>query len=385
MAPLSRRKFLRIIGGGIIVAAGASTAGFLTTRTPHRAREPWQRAGSYDDIRRYALSYAILAPNPHNRQPWLVDLDTPGVVMLYADTHRKLKETDPYDRQITIGLGCFLELAIQAAANRGHTVDLELFPKGENTDALDQRPVARLLFHKDKSIQPDPLFAQVLHRRSYKDPFDPARSVDDRALRLLEDAVGNRVGVGTSNRKADIAALRELTWHAFQREYQTPGKLQESIDLMRLGKSEIETSPDGIDMGGPFLETLILFGVLNRENLANPTSQAFQQGLDMMREVFATGQAYVWLTTPGNDRVAQIDTGRAWVRLNLAATGIGLDVHPISQALQEYAEMKEFYQQIHKRLAAPGDTVQMLGRLGYAEDEAPPSPRWPLETRIQRG
>ena len=100
-----RRKVLGIIGGGSIVAATAGAGVFLSTRTPTRALAPWQQAGQYQEPRRRALSYAILAPNPHNRQPWQVDLSQDDRIILFADTDRLLPHTDPYNRQITIGLG----------------------------------------------------------------------------------------------------------------------------------------------------------------------------------------------------------------------------------------------------------------------------------------
>jgi hypothetical protein len=105
---LSRRHVLSILGGGVILAAGGAGS-FLATRTPTAALAPWSTAGQgYDDPRLDALSWAILAPNPHNRQPWLVRLDGQNDVTLFADSTQRLPETDPFDRQITIGLGCFL-------------------------------------------------------------------------------------------------------------------------------------------------------------------------------------------------------------------------------------------------------------------------------------
>ena len=62
-------------------------------------------AGEYADPRMRALSYGILAPNPHNRQPWLVDLTTPDRVVVWRDKAKNLPETDPFDRQLTIGMG----------------------------------------------------------------------------------------------------------------------------------------------------------------------------------------------------------------------------------------------------------------------------------------
>jgi len=66
---LSRRKAIALIGGGTILAAGAAGTGFLTTRTPTKALAPWTAAGKYSDPRKRALSFALLAPNPHNLHP----------------------------------------------------------------------------------------------------------------------------------------------------------------------------------------------------------------------------------------------------------------------------------------------------------------------------
>lgn len=374
---ISRRKTLALIGGGTLLAAGAAGAGFWSTRTPDRALAPWEAAGSYAEPRRRALSHAILAPNPHNLQPWLVDLRTPEEVILHADPERRLPETDPFGRQITIGLGCFLEQMVIAASVDGQAVDLELFPEG----AAPGRPVAVARFGEGAAA--DPLAAHIHARRSMKEPMDLARPLPRTAIDALAAEARFVPAAGTDAQDA-VAALRDLTWRAWMIEASTPAKHHESVDLMRIGKAEIEARPDGIDLGGPFLETLALAGMMTREAQRDPSSQAFRTGVEIYREMLAATPAYLWLTTAGNAPEDHIAAGRAWLRVNLAATGLGLGLHPVSQALQEYPEMAGPYAEAQAMLGQPGETVQMLGRLGFGPT-VPRTPRWPLEARMLHG
>ncbi len=366
---LTRRKTLAILGGGLILAAGGGLGSYAATRDPGRARAPWQQAGDYDDPRKQALSYAILAPNPHNLQPWMVDLGSDDTVVLHRDPGRGLPHTDPFDRQITIGLGCFLEQLAIAATLTGHRIETELFPDGESG------PVAASRFLPGAS--PDPLARQILDRRSCKEAFAdrPVEAERLESLRQYATIVDN---------PELVRGLRDLTWEAFQVEMQTPRTAHESAELMRIGKAEIEASPDGIDVGGSMLETLMLLGALSRDAITDPDSEATKTFLDGYRNMLMSTPAYTAIVTPENDRRSQIEAGAAWLRLNLKTTELGLALHPVSQALQEYPEMAVHYRRVHQMLAGSGETVQMLGRLGYGP-AVKPAPRWPLEAKIIDG
>ena len=377
--PTSRRTFIALIGGGIILAASARLAA-IAARQPRTAQLPWDMAGLDPEPRRRALSFALLSPNPHNRQPWLVDLSEADTVTLYADPDRLLPHTDPMNRQITIGLGCFLETLRIAASHGGYRVDITPFPEGENPDWLDARPIARAVFIADASVTPDPLFAHIPTRRTTKDPFDTTRPVPETALAALTAAVRS-TRFGGSVAATDIAELRVLTHDALTVEIETPHTYKESVDLFRIGRAEVDANPDGIDFTGPLFETLAATGLMTRESVLDPTSQAYKAGLDAVYANTDTAMGHVWQVTDTNTRADQIATGADWVRLNLAATAEGLAIQPLSQCLQEYPEMAAYYAAIHARLAPGGGTVQMLARIGYA-DLPSPSPRWPLETRI---
>jgi hypothetical protein len=144
----SRRGVLKLIGGGVVLAA-ASAGAFVALNQPSRAaREAWRTAGQETEFRRRFLSYALLAPNPHNRQPWLVQLEGDDALTLYVDLERRLPATDPVDRQIILGCGAFLELLRLAAAEEAYGAEITMFPDGapDMTGRLDARPVARVRF-----------------------------------------------------------------------------------------------------------------------------------------------------------------------------------------------------------------------------------------------
>lgn len=365
---LPRRHMLKLVGGGVVLAATTPPAVFLSTRTPTKALSPWSAAGGYGEARMNALSWAILAPNPHNRQPWRAELSGTDTVRIFRDLERDLPVTDPFSRQLTIGMGCFLELMVIAASSTGHGVELRLFPDGE------AGPVASATFTPG-TARLDPLFAHATQRRSCKEPFAETAVPADVAAFLA------RYGRIVTD-PATVSTLRSLTWNAWLTESTTDAANRESVALIRLGKREIEANPDGIDLGGPMLDTLAALGQISRADLLDPQSSASRQGVAMYRTMLEATPAYAVLTSGDNGRIDQIEAGRRWLRLNLAATGLGLAIHPISQALQEFAQMKPHYDAAHALLARPGETVQMLGRLGYGP-KTPPSPRWSLETRLR--
>lgn len=375
---MKRRNFLKLAGGGLILAAGSASL-FAATRTPRAALAPWAAAGQATDPRVRALSYAILAPNPHNRQPWLVALEGDDAFTLFFDTDKQLPHTDPYDRQLTIGLGCFLEMMRMAAQADGYDTRIVLFPDGEASSGLDQRPIAHVTFTKGTAMA-DPLFAHAMDRRSNKEPFDTSRALSHDALdRIL--AAAQHTKLGGSIEASDVEYWRTLTSKALKIEIETPHTYKESVDLMRIGKAEVNANPDGIDFSGALFESLSLVGVMTRDSLLDTTSTGYREGMKAVLANTETAMGHLWMVTKANTRRDQIAAGADWLRVNLACTAEGLGFQPLSQALQEYSEMAEIYATTHERLAPGGGTVQMLARIGYGSN-VPVSPRWPIEAKI---
>ncbi len=170
---VSRRGVIRVLGTTAVIVAAGGVGLSQCDPMPDAAVEGWRGpAPDVKDPRVRALSYALLAPNPHNMQPWIADLREPGAVTFICDRTRLLPETDPYSRQITIGCGAFLELLRMAAAEQGFRTDVAAFPQGdwpENT--VGDQPVCRVAFVPDQGIARDPLLAHVFKRRTNRSAY----------------------------------------------------------------------------------------------------------------------------------------------------------------------------------------------------------------------
>lgn len=390
------RTFIRLVGGGVLLAAGPSLlAGCGVFDVPPSATAAWNGPGPERDVRRWALAYAILAPNPHNMLPWMADLREPGEITLRLDEQRLLPATDPQGRPILMGAGAFLELLTMAAAERGHRVGVALFPEGEPGPRLDGKPFARVRLVADAAVPRDRLFAQVLRRRTDRRAYDATRAIAAADLAQLNASVaGLPVAFGVAGRavapaaeRAQVASIRAIAKDAWRIEMTTEAAMMESMRVLRFGSAEIDRHRDGIVITKPMLVMLAKLGLVDRSKFPAPDSQATVAQLREFDTLTASTPAYLWIVTEGNTRPQQVLAGRAYVRVNLAGSAAGLAMHPNEQALQEYPQVAGPYKAIHNLLGTPAPryTVQMLARLGYLPANtapAPPAPRRGLHKQL---
>jgi hypothetical protein len=372
---MNRRNAIKLVGGGMILAAAPGCA------RPSGPPGAWNHPGETErDPRRRALAWAILAPNPHNMQPWLIDLRTPGEATLLIDHTRLLKDTDPFNRQIVIGCGAFLELARMAAARDGWAVEIIPFPDGEPQPVLDSRPVARLRFSPAAPAR-DPLFAAILDRHTNRQPFDDRAVPPEAAARIVEAASLPAVKAQAAVDPAKLAALKAIAWQGARVEAYTPAANAETADRTHFGDADVAAHPWGISLGGPLMTGLHAAGLATVKTMKTEGSFFFGEMLKSLRTSADTAHGWVWLTTASNSRAEQIEAGRAYVRAQLAATAQGLVMQPFSQCLQEYPAMAATYAAAQVALAPEGGRVQMFVRIGYA-NPAPAAPRQGLDAQI---
>jgi hypothetical protein len=381
----SRRNALKLLCASAIAPAIPLAAG-CDTDTPEDAIRAWRGPPPMEtELRRWALSHALLAPNPHNLQPWLVDLDTPDRIALYYDRTRTLPETDPYFRQLVIGCGAFTELLAQALNQRGYEANVTYFPEGEFAKEPGGRPIVVVDLEAARTVARDPLFAQVHRRWTHRMPFDTAKAVPRSTMEeILKSSPASRVEANGVTEGERRNALREIATQAWEIEVKTPRTLLESVKLTRVGAAEINRHRDGITLTGFLPNFAKAMGWMEPAKMTDPNSTGFKRTLALGQDQARTAMGWIWWTTPDNTRATQLDAGRAFVRAHLKATQLGVAFHPMSQVLQEYPEMASTQQALYRALGTDANTrtVQMLARVGYAKG-AKPSPRRELDTMIK--
>jgi hypothetical protein len=385
---MDRRHFVRLTAGGAAAVVAATGAG-CSQQMPTEAIAAWKGPGAQSDVRRWILGYAILAPHSHNLQSWLVDLRTSDEIVLRCDLTRLLPETDPFSRQIMMSHGTFLELLDMAARERSLRAEISLFPEGPfGPSSLDQRPVARIRLVADPTVTKDPLFAQILKRRTNRSLYDVARPVPADAWQgMLESVKPNalRFGFVGLDQPDALRRHRAIASEAWRIELTTPRTIMESYKVLRMGAAEIDQHRDGLYVLDRIPTLMSKIGLFDRSKPSAPGDYATTSQIKDFAAKLDSTPGFLWMVTIGNDRVTQINAGRAYARVQLAATAAGIALQPLQQALQEYPEQANAHAEIRSLLDAssPAWNVQMWARVGFAPPVGP-APRRGVDAQLLR-
>lgn len=364
---MDRRTFLR----STPMAAGCLFAGCAGNRTVEGWAIPAQDPA--EDIRMRILRYAVLAPSSHNAQPWLLEVGAPAEMTLRVDRGRLLPRTDPFARQIHISQGAFLETLDIAARQFGYLPKIEYFPDGDSgSGGVEEKPVARISLGASSSTEKDPLFGSILARHTNKLRYDGGRSVPDAHWSALEaetkgQTVAWRRVTDAGRRRVLTAMLRD----AMEIEVSSRERNQETAEWFRFSDDETAARRDGFGVaqsGASGLKKWVAERVLpDRKGAADPGGLFARSAVDQTEEQAGSAPAFAALVTSGNSRLDQVLAGRAYTRVQLAATRLGLRMQPFSQALEEYPEMQDLQRRLKSHLAVDSShTIQMLFRLGHA-------------------
>jgi len=373
-----RRNFIKIssTAAGVVLVPGIFTGCFTKSEKMQKEVSAWD-GHKYDekDIRIIVLSYAILAPNPHNKQPWLIQLKDESNFDLYVDTNRTLPHTDPPFRQLHIGQGTFLENLNLAALNFGYKAIINYFPQGQYSNSvIENKPVASIELIQDKSITKDPLFDQILVRQSNKRTYDNEKA-PLKQLKILQSKIKEELENGFSlnitSKTEHMEKLRDIMVNSMKIESNNHDRDMETIKMFRFSKEEVNKYKDGFGLaqsGVTGIKKFLIENLFLSRNSAEKDPLSFgKEAISMTQNQVDSTTTFGWLTTTNNNRLDQVKIGRVYERINLLANSLGLEIHPMSQVLQEYSDMNGLQKEFLNYLKVPKKhTVQMFFRIGTA-------------------
>ncbi len=314
------------------------------------------------------LAHAASAPNPHNTQAWKIKVLEHGI-LLFVDRDRMLPETDPPGRQIHLGQGTFLETLRLVAAASGWSASIELFPEGEPKGAPPgKKPTARVLFRPEKPVVDD-LVASIPERATNRTPYEgPVITAEEAAL-LARLASPRASRLEMIRGPEDLARYAKLFVSAFSTETLSERRHEETRRWFRYSDEEILTQRDGISLRGSGLSGLRLW--VARKFFVQKGREVWHSdgnrnaGMEMFRKQAESARAFAFFRTQTNTPRDWVECGGDVVRFYLAATKMGLAVHPLNQIIQEYAEMDELRAQFESLTDSQAPSkVQMIFRLG---------------------
>ncbi len=329
-----------------------------------------------------ALRYGVTAPSAHNTQPWRIEIVSGTEARLFFDPTRMLPETDPPGRQVHISHGTLIEMTAIAATSLGYHAEIDVLPDGETSiPEFGTRPIATIRLVSEPGLETDPLFSHILERRTSRlAHLEPPLTQQERAhIEHDADIPGVKVGWIPEDQRARVldianqAMTIEVEDYDLYDETRIWFRFSDRAIVEKHNGFHADTSGlNGLSLGRRFLNDGNWHKFYNRA----PCLRRFRQAVNATTDLLT-------LTTGTNTMRDWITTGRAYVRAQLSAGSLGLRFQPISQVLQEFAQMDQLRTEMEQHVGvAPPAKLQMLVRVGRTKQPAL-SPRRDLRAIIQ--
>ena len=240
-----RKDFIKLSGTGIAAIAGLSIA--AASGCSGIRREDIAESESGIELKkllgedRYAvLSYASLAPSPHNTQPWYVKFINKDKWIVCADQSRSMKATDPDNYRLIISLGIFTENLSLAAGALGYDTEITVVSKNFFSDDILQ-----IRFIKS-DLSGFPL--ERITTRKTLNGFQNKIISDDHLNRLSESLKGHFFFFPFGTIHGDC--IKKDTVTAFREWLSSEEAQAEHVRWIRISNSEAKQKRDGLTTEG---------------------------------------------------------------------------------------------------------------------------------------
>lgn len=382
---MTRRSFLKKSGATVLIVSWAG----LTWRAIDQgvfstgkgvAYEPWNVNSAELEGPVSLVPDAILASNPHNTQPWLFKV-TNSSIELYADETRNLGTIDPLRREMFIGLGCAIENLMISARAKGYDPRLTY-----KSSPLEPSCIARIELDKSPIVK-CPLYDYIPLRHTHRGAYDTTRRIPNATLTNIENLIidENKVRLTWMTNTEEKQTVSDLTIKATEAIIADEKMSADSNKWFKEDWGDIQAERDGITLdaqgGSIFIRTLgKLLPPLSHEQ----NNDFWLSSTKDTQTATASVYGLISVRDP-SDNEQRARAGRAWQRIHLHGTSIGLGMQPLCQ-LHEMADHEKsngvnkiFSEGLKKLTGDPSWNGILTFRCGFPLKDTHKSPRRSVE------
>lgn len=241
---------------------------------------------------------------------------------------------------------------------------------------MDTKPVAKVTLRKTGPLQSplyNALFVPDTNRGPYKQDTLTAAQIS-----RLESLSEPGLSVKVYQDKADVSRLDDYAMKGAVVESGVQRVMDESARIFRVNEYQKNKYRYGFSVEGQGTSGImvhLLQGLVTIFPSMNDGKAASDLFVKSTQASVDNTPAYVMIQTKDNSRESQVKSGMLYSQLILEANHLGLAVQPLSQVLEEYPEMRQLYNGIHRDYAPDGGTIQMLVRIGKPVQNVPQTMR----------
>ncbi len=316
------------------------------------------------------IAYGVNAPNPHNTQAWKFQLLSENKMLFFVDNTRLLVATDPTTRQIHIGCGCFLECMKLGMQRAGYRTIIHYFPEGAYQQKdIGKKPIAKISFAKNDSEKPSFLSDYIFRRKTSRLKYKESTISDSEFKPLLEKTIPEFLEIRLINESSELEQILPILYQGMEVETFTHNTHEESRKWFRQNDERIEQMRDGINFAGGGTTGISKWFAERQLKTLDPKiwhdTKANKLFLKKHKNKVLSSNGIVIFKTSTNSFLDWIQTGHDYFRFTLACTQKGFYLHPLSQVLQEFDEMKSLRGEFESlmKINAP-EKIQMAVRIG---------------------